>query len=193
MLYEGFMNHFYSKTSAYRNEFEHIGKNSKVYYPVISNKRSRKLLSIGDGTEILHNSRIQCFEQEGCPTPHIKIGDRCYLGFNLSILAGADVIIEDDVLLASNILITTETHGMDPESDVPYMSQPLTVAPVRVGSGCWLGERVVIMPGVTIGKKCIIGAGSIVTHDIPDYSIAVGSPAKVVKRYDFERHEWIRV
>lgn len=49
-----------------------------------------------------------------------------------------------------------------------------------------------VMPGVTIGKKCVIGAGAIVTKDIPDYSIAVGNPARVIKEYDFEEHEWIR-
>ena len=63
---------------------------------------------------------------------------------------------------------------------------------VRIGEGCWIGERVCILPGITIGKKCVVGAGSIVTKNIPDYCMVAGSPAKVIKVYDFEKHAWIR-
>ena len=97
------------------------------------------------------------------------------------------------MLIASNVLISSENHGTDPESDIPYSGQPLLSAPVFIGEGCWIGERVMILPGVTIGKKCIIGAASVVTKDVPDYCIALGSPAKVVKKYNFETHEWERV
>ena len=58
---------------------------------------------------------------------------------------------------------------------------------------CWVGEKVIIMPGVTIGDRSIIGAGAIVTRDIPPYSIAVGNPAKVIKRYNFKTHSWEKV
>ena len=150
-------------------------------------------MTIGEESQILQNSRIWCYEQEGFPKPKIRIGNHCYLGFHLSILAGADVTIDDWVLMASDILITTESHGMNPESDIAYMDQPLTVAPVHIKSGCWIGEKVVIMPGVTIGEKCIVGAGSIVTKDIPDYCIAVGNPAKIIKKYNFATHKWEKV
>ena len=70
------------------------------------------------------------------------------------------------------------------------MDQPLNSKAINIGDGCWLGEKVCVLPGVTIGKKCIIGAGSIVTKSIPDFSIAVGNPAKVIKKYNFETHKW---
>ncbi|WP_405373425.1 DapH/DapD/GlmU-related protein [Pseudobutyrivibrio sp.] len=96
-------------------------------------------------------------------------------------------------MIASNVLICSENHGIDPESTTPYMSQPLISKPVSIGEGSWIGEMVCILPGVHIGKKCIIGAGSVVTKSIPDYSIAVGNPAKVIKKYNFKTHNWEKV
>lgn len=191
MIIDLLKNHVYGRTGFYRKKFNKIGANSRIWYPCISD--SRDYISLGDDSQILQNSRIWSYKIEGAPTPQVNIGNHCYFTYNLTILAAAKVTIEDNVLLASNVLITTENHGMDPESDIPYMDQPLTAAPVHIKSGCWLGEKVTVMPGVTIGKKCIIGANSVVTHDIPDYSIAVGSPAKVIKTYDFDKHEWVRV
>lgn len=73
------------------------------------------------------------------------------------------------------------------------MNQKLVGKEVRIKSGCWIGEKCILLQGVTIGKKSIIGAGSVVTKDIPDYSIAVGNPARVIKRYNFESHNWERI
>ncbi len=191
MLYELFMNHVYGRTKLYSNKFKRIGKCSRIWYPCISDRRD--YISMGEDSQILQNSRIWSYKINGKKQPELRIGDGCYLGYYLSILAGDDVVIEDEVLMASNILITTESHGVDPESDIPYMDQELTAAPVHIKKGCWIGEKVTIMPGVTIGEKCIIGANSVVTHDIPDYCMAVGSPARVIKKYDFDKHEWVRV
>lgn len=97
------------------------------------------------------------------------------------------------MLIASHVMISSENHGTDPESDTPYMNQPLITKPVSIGDGCWIGEKVCILPGVNIGKKCIIGAGSVVTKSIPDYSIAAGNPARVIKKYSYETHNWEKV
>lgn len=92
--------------------------------------------------------------------------------------------------MASDILVTSENHSIDPESELLYMDQPLICSDVNIKDGCWIGEKVVIMPGVTIGKKSVVGAGSIVTHDIPDFCMAVGNPARVIKKYNFSSHKW---
>lgn len=193
MLFDLYRNHIYGRTPLYYRQFGEIGDGSRVWYPCITDRRTRGRMYLGKQSQILQNSRIWCYEQEGSPVPRITIGDHCYLGYHLSILAGADVTIGDWVLMASDILITTESHGMDPENPVAYMDQPLTMAPVTIGSGCWIGEKVVIMPGVSIGEKSIIGAGSIVTKDIPPYCVAVGNPAKIIKKYDFDTHQWVKV
>jgi lipopolysaccharide O-acetyltransferase len=80
---------------------------------------------------------------------------------------------------------------MDPESDMPYGSQVYNGEPVTINGGAWLGERCCILSGVTIGRKSIIGANSVVTKDIPDFCIAAGNPAKVIKHYDFNLHRWV--
>ena len=125
--------------------------------------------------------------------PEVYIGDGCNIGQRFSILAGGRVTIGKEVLIASDVLITSENHSIDPESDLPYMDQPLICKDVVIKDGCWIGEKAVIMPGVTIGEKAVIGAGSIVTKDIPAYSVAAGNPAKVIKSYNFCTHRWERV
>ena len=97
------------------------------------------------------------------------------------------------MLIASNVLIASENHGMDPECGIPYMDQELSSSPVSIGDGCWIGERVTVLPGVSIGAGAIIGAASVVSKDIPAHSIALGSPAKVVKKYDFDLHRWVKI
>lgn len=171
-------------------KFGRVGRGAVLYRPEILDRNTKNVF-VGNDTTILTASRIQLYPIGG-KMPRIVFGDRCYIGYHNTFLAAADIIIGDEVLMASNILISSENHSTDPESPTPYMDQPLKAAPVRIGDGTWLGERVMVMPGVTIGKRCVIGGGSIVTKDVPDYSIAVGSPAHVVKTYDFERHEWLR-
>ena len=100
------------------------------------------------------------------------------------------ITIGDDVLFASNVLVTNENHGMNPESNEPYMNQALNSKDVKIGDGCWIGEKVIILPGVSIGEKCIIGAGSVVTKSVPNYSIVVGNPAKIIKKYNFNIKRW---
>lgn len=166
------------------------GNNVQVISPDIVGYPEK--IFIGDNTVILNHARLQVYSylvEDDCK---IVFGKHCYCGYYLTVLAGADVIIHDNVLLASFVLISTENHGINPESDIPYMDQPLSCSPVEIGEGSWIGEKVAIMPGVTIGRRCVVGANSVVTHNIPDYSIAVGSPAKVIKKYDFDNHQWIR-
>lgn len=174
-------------SSEWKNRFARFGNDSIVVYPSII--RGEECISIGNNTTILNNSRIQNYFQDN-NNPKIVIGNRCYIGFFFSLLNASCVTIGDDVLIASNVLITSENHGINPESGTPYMDQPLISKPVIIGDGCWIGEKVIITPGVTIGKKSIIGAGSVVTRSVPDYCIAVGNPAKVIKRYNFNTHLW---
>ena len=168
-----------------------IGRNSHIYNPYVISPSQN--LYIGDDTTILDFARIQSYSYLTGIESKIYIGSHCYLGYYLSILAGADVIIHDGVLMASNILISSESHGVNPEDDKYYMDQSLICKPVEIGEGCWIGEKATILGGVKIGTKCVIGANSVVTHDVPDYSIAVGSPARVIKRWSFEKHEWEKV
>lgn len=171
-------------------KIKHIGKNSKV--GLLHNFLNGKYIEIGDRTSIGRYSKLQCFDKNNNIryNPSIKIGNDCMMGQNCSIMSADSIIIEDNVLMASYITIVNENHGMDLESKFNYRRQPLTTAPILIKEGAWIGERCCILSGVSIGKKSIIGSGSVVTKPIPDYCIAVGNPARVIKEWDFEMHEW---
>jgi len=164
------------------------GKNVKINAPNIVGHP--ELIEIGDDTVILDGVRLQSYPELVKKKPVIKIGKRCFLGFRLCILAGDDVIIGDDVLMASDITLCAHNHGINPELSIPYMSQELICKPILVGDNCWIGDKVIIVAGVSIGKGSVIGAGSVVTKDIPDHCLAVGIPAKVIKKYNFESKRW---
>jgi acetyltransferase-like isoleucine patch superfamily enzyme len=123
--------------------------------------------------------------------PKIVIGNRVTATAGLQIAAHAEIVIEDDVLFASNINLTDGFHGYE-HANEPYKYQPIfNIAPIVIKQGCWIGQNVVISPGVTIGELSIIGANSVVTRSIPPRSIALGAPAKVVKQWDEKTEQWV--
>ena len=132
-------------------------------------------------------------------SPELIIGDRVNVGEYVHIGCNHRIVIGDDVLMGSKIYITDHNHGVyrgeNLESpDVPPVDRCLTEnESVEIGDRCWIGEFVTILPGVTIGEGCIIGSHSTVTHDIPANSIAVGSPAKVIKQWNEKNHKWENV
>ena len=111
----------------------------------------------------------------------VVIGDRCLIGRGSSIVGHFSVRIGDDVYTGPNVYITDQNHGLD-LVDQPIGTQPpAPERPVSIGDGSWLGAGVVVLPGVTIGRGVAVGAGSVVTTDLPDHAVAVGSPARVVR------------
>jgi lipopolysaccharide O-acetyltransferase len=102
-------------------------------------------------------------------------------------------------LIASRVFISDHNHGnyhiQDYESgpDTPPANRPLSSRPVHIGRNVWLGEQVCILPGVTIGDGVIVGANSVVTHDIPSNSIAAGNPARLIRVFDTETQSWKRI
>lgn len=126
-------------------------------------------------------------------SPRIAIGNRVTATGNLTIAAMSEITIEDDVMFASNINVTDGLHGYE-NANEPYKYQKMSrIAPIQIKRGCWIGQNVVILPGVTIGELTIVGANSIVTKSIPDRCIAVGTPAKVIKKWDEPSQSWVSV
>jgi acetyltransferase-like isoleucine patch superfamily enzyme len=123
-------------------------------------------------------------------SPQIHVGHRVTSSGGLVIGAVRRIDIGDDVMLAFNVTLLDNLHGFEHPYE-PYKYQPLQrIAPVQVGRGCWIGQNVVILPAVKIGEMSIIGANSVVTHDIPERSIALGAPARVVKQWDDTARQW---
>jgi acetyltransferase-like isoleucine patch superfamily enzyme len=109
----------------------------------------------------------------------VTIGDRCLIGRQSSIVGHFEIVIEDDVFFGPNVYVTDQNHATS-DSSLPIGRQSAGEKAVRIGAGSWLGANVVVLPGVTIGRHVAIGAGSIVTKDIPDHATAVGNPARVL-------------
>ncbi|HEY8172514.1 MAG TPA: DapH/DapD/GlmU-related protein [Dehalococcoidia bacterium] len=140
--------------------------------------------------------RLDAFWSGETP-PLIQIGDFVEMNDYVHIACISRVTIGDNVLIASKVFITDHNHGnYGPEaataSDprVPPRSRRLQSAPVTIEENVWLGEYVTILPGVTIGRGSVIGSMSVVTRDIPPYTIAVGAPARPQKTYDFTCGAW---
>jgi acetyltransferase-like isoleucine patch superfamily enzyme len=113
------------------------------------------------------------------------------MGANIS--AAHKIVIGEYVLLARNVYISDHAHAFE-NIHVPIMRQGINgIAPVSIGPSTWLGQNVVVLPGVTIGQHCVIGANSVVNASVPDFCVAVGAPARVVKRYNSNARRWERV
>ena len=109
---------------------------------------------------------------------HVHIGDRFFSNFNCTFLDVAEIRIGNDVLFGPNVAIYTAGHPVHPDTRARGYEYG---APVVIGDGVWIGGSVVVCPGVTIGARSVIGAGSVVTHDIPAGVIAAGNPCRVIR------------
>lgn len=137
----------------------------------------------------MHNlTRIDCND-----CGRVTIGIGCKFNWGTQIESMSEVIIGDYVLTAPNVHITDRNHEYRNIS-VPIIKQGwFSRGPVVIESGCWIGTNAVIIGPVHIGKNSVVGANTVITKDIPDYSVAVGNPAKVIKRYNPENGVWEKV
>lgn len=122
--------------------------------------------------------------------PRLHIGDRVTATSALQVVVYDRVTIEEDVIFAANVYISDANHAIT-RGDRPYKFQGIErPAPVLIERGAWIGQNVVIMPGVTIGAFTVVGANAVVTGDIPSGTVAVGAPARVVRRWDAASETW---
>ena len=133
------------------------------------------------GDNIGENSTVMA-PIAGAAFDHIKIGNNVYINSNSLLMARGGITIEDDVMLAANVQLLSNNHD-------EYDRQVLTCKPIHIKKGAWIGAGASILPGVTIGKYAIVGAGAIVTKDVGDYEVAVGVPAKIVKTLDKDKFD----
>lgn len=141
--------------------------------------------------------RIEAFPQSEKIV--LQFGKNVQLNDYVHITAMHSVTIGDNVLMASKIFISDCTHGSylgdsnDSNPDSIPIDRPLSFKPIIIEDNVWLGEFVSVLPGVTIGKGTIVGANSVVSKDLPKYVIAVGSPAKPVKKFNFSTQRWEKI
>jgi len=184
------------KTGQVYIEYGHSGEADKAYEKVIEEKRKNCKDLVYDYNHARpseYDKKTQILKEVlggmgdkvwieapvafsyGCNT---YMGDHVYANYNLTIVDDCEVHIGNDVMFGPNVIITATGHPVHPS----YRKKGAQFSiPVRIENGVWIGANVIVMPGVTIGENSVIGAGSVVTGDVPANTIAFGSPCKVVR------------
>lgn len=129
--------------------------------------------NLGEGSYVAAPIRGACVSS-------MHIGKGVFINAGLLAMARGGITIEDGVQIAANVQLISNNHD-------PYDLSVLTCKPVRICKAAWIGAGATILPGVCVGKHAIVGAGSVVTKDVPDYAVAVGNPARVIKYLDAGR------
>jgi len=170
--------------SARARGFHSFGDASLIMWPhtTIFNEA---YISIGSGVLIGKDVALSAGMVPGqqCLTkPVVTIGDRCLIGRGSGIVGHLSIVIGNDVWTGHHVYITDQNHDYrDVTRPISQQSQPERA--VSIGDGSWIGHGSIVLPGATIGRHVVIGANSVVTSSIPDRSVAVGSPARVIKRH----------
>lgn len=156
--------------------------------------RGQKHIKWGTNFNVGVGCRLEAYPENGEAV--LTIGNNVQMHDYVHITATSKVIIGNDVLMASKIYISDTLHGSytgnndDSDPDVPPSLRPLSSKSVVIGDRVWLGEFVSVLPGVTIGEGTIIGANSVVSKSLPSNVIAVGAPARPIKRFNFAIKKW---
>ena len=136
------------------------------------------------------NSTIEDFATVNNGVGPVIIGDRTRIGLGCVLIG--PVTVGNDVMFAQNIVVSGLNHGYQ-DINTPPSLQPLETKPISIGDDVWIGANAVITAGVTIGNHAVVAAGSVVTKNVPDFAIAAGNPARILKQYNPETMQWERV
>jgi acetyltransferase-like isoleucine patch superfamily enzyme len=189
MLLKKFNDGWYRLVLAPYNKFRfgRFGNNSRIIKPTAIDGPKR--IFIGDKVLISNQGWLAANPLTGNNDCKLIIGDGTYIGRFSHIYATSKIEIGKKVLIADKVYISDNLHGYK-NINIPVIDQPIQQAnEVTIGDGAWLGENVCVV-GASVGKNCVIGANAVVTKDIPDHCIAVGIPAKIIKRYNPEANDW---
>ena len=188
-------NFYYKQKGAllYRWIFRRFGKGSYIRKPLLIT--SPKFVSIGDAVSIRDGVRLEAIQDSKVRDPNLSIGNNTNIEQNVHIICHSRIQIGNNVSITGNCSIVDVTH---PYSDV---HDPTKIGAriqndesyVEIGDGSFIGYGTVILPNVRIGTYAIIGANSVVVGDIPDYTVAAGAPARIIKRFNPESGSWIKV
>lgn len=165
---------------------------SKAHIQELLRIDGKENISIHKGVIIQKMTWIAAMPITKAEKCHLSIGEGTIIGHFNHIFATGEIEIGKNVLTADKVFISDNQHDYS-HINIPILAQGIIqLSKINIGDGSWIGENVCIM-GASVGRNCVIGANSVVTRDIPDYCVAVGSPAKVIKKYDFSINEWLSV
>ncbi|HEU5308038.1 MAG TPA: DapH/DapD/GlmU-related protein [Acidimicrobiia bacterium] len=173
--------------------FRRFGDGSAICFPVAA-LYGEEYIELGAGCIIGPYCSLSAGVMPGQVIDHspvVTIGDRVLIGKGSGVVAHHTVEIGDDVFTGHHVYITDANHGYE-DRTLPIGKQFAPTRPVRIGSGSWLGHGTVVLPGSDIGRNVVVGAGSVVAGPLPDFSVAVGNPARVIRRH-LDGQGWVRV
>ncbi|MGF2413886.1 acyltransferase [Ferruginibacter sp.] len=170
----------------YKLRFGKIGNKTRLIDPIIN---GHKRIFLGNNVFIRKNTWLAAEPVTGDVNCRLTIGDGTYVGNFCHFYASSKIEIGKKVLFADKVYLSDNLHGYK-DINLAVIDQPvMQTNPVIIGDGAWLGENVCVI-GASVGKNSVVGSNSVVTKNIPDYCVAVGAPAKIIKRYDFELKDW---
>jgi len=184
---------FWYRLSNVKNRFlfGSYGKDVYIESGVVINRP--RFVQVGNHVRIKRNTSINLHPRDKKSKEILLfLGDHVIISEGCFISACNRLVIEENVGVSPNVMIIDNSRILG-NIGLPSKEQDLKIGYVHIGADSWIAYGACILPNVTIGKHCIIGALSVVNKDIPPYSLAVGSPARVVKQYDFDRGEWVKV
>lgn len=174
----------------------HIGKNV-IVKPILNTMNKNKIwfgnnVNVGSFSWISVSTDFGGYKDKSKNKVRLKIGNNVDIGNNAFIIANNNVEIGDNVMMGPYVYISDHIHLYeDIKKDLRH--QPLSSeGHVLIGKDVFIGIRASILPNVTIGERAVIGANAVVTKDIPPYSVVVGNPARIVKKYDFKKQKWVK-
>lgn len=171
----------------YKFVFKKIGVKSIISKPLKIDGGNN--IVIGESVYVARGTWLAALPLTGAKDCLLEIGDGCNIGHYNHIYATGHIKIGKNVLTADKVYISDNLHDYQ-NIELPIMKQPIRqMREVSIGDGSWLGENVCVL-GATIGKNCVIGANAVVTKDIPDFCVAVGAPAYIIKRYSSYTKSW---
>lgn len=181
------MKNFIKKVSGFvKSKFFRIKFESIPYLGKQVNVRNNGELRFGKNVIIRPSCDIFLHEKKSM----LKIGDNVEIGNHSTLSSMNSIIIKEGVLTGPHVFISDHNHEYGNPNVHIYKQGAFVKGEVIIEEGCWIGTNVVIVGNVRIGRNCVIGANSVVTRDIPDYCLAIGSPAKIVKKYNFVTEQW---
>lgn len=171
----------------YKLQFGKIGNRTRIKSPLRID--GKKNIFIGNHVNIQKMTWLASVNVESRTKSKLDIGDGTIIGHFNHIYCTESIEIGKKVLTADKVYISDNTHIFD-NVMIPILEQSIRqISPVKIGDGSWIGENACII-GASVGKNSVIGANSVVTRDIPDYSVAVGAPAYIIKRYCEKEKLW---
>lgn len=169
-------------TGYLRKRFKHFGRASVIAYSA-KHLVGLDCIEIGDEVQICSGAQLTAWKTPSNPSPLISIGDRSMLREDIHITACHRISIGKNLLTGTNVLISDNSHGnrtIESLHQHPTDRGLYTKGPITIGDDVWIGNNVCILSGVSIGNGAVIGANSVVTSDVPAYSLAVGAPARII-------------